>query len=221
MKEILQALESRIKSPVIGYFTLSILIFNWQETFFLFADKGAAADRISYFVEKTSSASLFWYPSLLAVIYTLAYPWVNLAFLYLCRKPTDLKNNLQASSEHKLLIEKNKLESLRSEYLETAETSIIAQAKRDIEIEQIDNEELKDNVRSSIQNIRTENVAENLRENEIDTSYDDPNELLKLADSYRARSIDANYPVDRDKWAKRAGEIEDKAHQMVTKRIKA
>lgn len=64
-------------------------------------------------------------------------------------------------------------------------------------------------------------MAENPRENEIDTSYDDPNELLKLADSYRARSIDANYPVDRDKWAKRAGEIEDKAHQMVTKRIKA
>jgi len=116
MKEILQALESRIKSPVIGYFTLAILIFNWQEFFFLFADKGSAADHITYFIENSSSSSLFWYPVLSAITYTLVYPWISLVFLHTCSKPTDLKNNLQATSEHRLLVEKI---SLRASALNT------------------------------------------------------------------------------------------------------
>jgi len=220
VKEILQVLESRIKSPVVGYFTLAILIFNWQEIFFLFADAGAASGRITYFVENTSSASLFWYPAISAIAYTLVYPWVNLVFLYLCRKPTDLKNNLQASSEHRLLIEKNKLESIRSEYLATAEKSIIDQAKRDLEVNKIEDEELKQNVKSNIQSLRKKSSKEESSTKKISIDYDDPKELLKLADEFRERAKKSSIS-DGPKWSKRAEDLEEKAHRIISRGVEA
>ena len=213
MKEIIQALESRIKSPLSGYFAIAFMLCNWRELFFLLADKGTAIERIEYFTNNTSHETLLWYPLLVSIIYTLAYPWLNLAFLYLCRKPTDLRNTLQANSEHKLLVEKNKLESLRSEYLATAEKSLIDQAKRDLEIERIEDESIKQNVQSSIDSLRNTSPS-SLVESEVKFKPNDLNELFAIADRYRQRAMDANNPFESDKWIERAEEIEQKAHKI-------
>ncbi|MDH5919033.1 hypothetical protein [Vibrio splendidus] len=213
MKEIIQALESRIKSPLSGYFSIAFMLCNWRELFFLLADKGTAIERIEYFTNNTSHETLLWYPLLVSIIYTIAYPWLNLAFLYLCRKPTDLRNTLQANSEHKLLVEKNKLESLRSEYLATAEKSLIDQAKRDLEIERIEDESIKQNVQSSIDSLRNTSPS-SLVESEVKFKPNDLNELFAIADRYRQRAMDANSPFESDKWIERAEEIEQKAHKI-------
>ncbi len=100
MKELLQALESRIRSPFMGYFTLAFFVINWKEVFFLLADKGEAAARITYFQSNTDMLSILLYPILVGAVFALAYPWINFSFLYLCQTPTDLRNELQANSEH-------------------------------------------------------------------------------------------------------------------------
>lgn len=215
MKEIIQALESRIKSPVIGYFTLAILLINWQEIFYLFADKGTAKQRIDFFVTNTSRDTLLWYPLAYAVSYTIIYPWINLIFLYLCRKPNDLKNNLQATSEHKLLIEKNKLENVRSEFLATAETSIIEQAKRDLEISKIEDQELKRSVQANVESLRKDESSKMIPER---SKYvlEDPQELFKTAKEYREKAGSAHSASDRERWSKRALELEEKAHTILS-----
>jgi len=220
MKEILQALESRIKSPVIGYFTIAVILFNWQEFFYLFADKGEAETRIIYFVDNTSTKSLLWYPALSASIYTLTYPWINLVFLYLCRNPTDLKNNIQASTEHKLLIQKTKLEQIRADYLATAEAAVIDQAKRDVEVENIADETVKENVRANIESLRQEKKTKDNKNNNKE-NYSTPDELFDIADSYKERARQSRSESDAFKWVQRAEEIEEKAHKIIGKQVNA
>jgi hypothetical protein len=213
MKEIIQAIESRIKSPVMGYFTIAFLIFNWQALFFLFADNSGAKDRIDYFIASSSFSSLLIFPLLSSIIYTLIYPWVNYIFLYICQKPTDLKNSLQAKSEHNMLVEKNRLEKLRSELQATAEKNIIEQAKRDEEVEGIQDEELKENVRSSIKAIREENSTAN----SVKTfQMEDPEKLLAIADIYRQRGRDSNDQEQYEEWDQKAKFLEEKAHRIIS-----
>lgn len=214
MKEIIQALESRIKSPIVGYFTLSFLLYNWQEIFFLLVDKSSAAERIKYFLDNTSQSNLLWYPLLFATVYTLLYPWINLVFLYLCRKPTDIKNSLQAKSEHKLLVEKNELENIRSKYLATTEQSIIEQAKRDLEINKIEDQELKDSVKSTVGSLRS-NQAISIENQAANHKLESPEELFKMADQYRQRAQKSSL-TDATKWQIRATALEEKAHVIVS-----
>ncbi len=82
MKDILEALDSRIKSPVFGYFILSMVAVNWKPFFFLFFDDGSVISRIIYFEVNTTSTSLFFYPIFLSGLYSLIYPWVQYAFIW-------------------------------------------------------------------------------------------------------------------------------------------
>lgn len=212
MKEIIQAVEARIKGPVMGYFGIAVLIFNWQELFFLIVDNGDAASRIKYFVDNTSVKSLLYVPLASAVIYTIVYPWVSVVFLYICQKPTDLINALQAKSEHKTLTVRNDLEKLRAESLAIQEQSIIESAKRDQQIEEIEDEALKENVKSNIQAVREK---EN-KKSSLPYQLNDPDKLLATADGYRERARNTNNFLDRDEWLDRAKELERKAHQIIS-----
>lgn len=86
----------------------------------------------------------------------VAYPWFQYLFLWLGVKPTSLKNNLQARSEHSLIIEKQKLEEARSELLKNAETELIERAKRDSSLSEIENENVRETLKSEIEQLRKE-----------------------------------------------------------------
>ena len=45
MNEILEALATRIKSPIFGYFVLSWVAFNWRPLFYLFFSNTVIDDR--------------------------------------------------------------------------------------------------------------------------------------------------------------------------------
>lgn len=208
MKDIIEEIDSRIKSPLFGYFFILLLAFNWEEMFYLTADKSSVTERIAHFHNGTDIYSLFIYPFIFSVIYAVIYPWLNYRLMCFVAKPTDLKNNLQAKSEHKILTEKNRLEQLRSESLAISEQSIIEQAKRDQQVEKIEDEELKENVKSSIQAIREESTDP--------YKIDDPEKLLKIADSYRERAKNSNSITDINTWRSRAEALEDKAHKIIS-----
>ena len=182
-----------------GYFAIALFIFNWESFFFLFVDDGGALERIQYFSDNTNLQSLLWLPLLSSVAYTLLYPWVSVVFLYLCQKPTDLVNALQANSEHKMLEEKNRLEKLRAESQAISEQTLIEQAKRDQQVQELTDEDLKESVRSDIQAIRkrgSNGASSGFR-------VDDPEKLLAFAESYRTRA--RNGPTsEKAGWLNRA-----------------
>lgn len=156
MKEIIEAFASRIKSPVFGYLVLFWTVFNWRPLFYLFFSDTAIDDRLSHFDKLTDHYSLAILPLCVAAIMAVTYPWINLVFLYLCKKPIDLRNFLQAESEHKLLIRKKELEEVRSALLATKERILIDRAKRDEEILSIADKETKEKLQQEITKYRTE-----------------------------------------------------------------
>ncbi len=147
MKEIIEAISTRIRSPILGYFSLSFLAVNWKAMYILLFSNDTALNRILYFDNNTSLHTLLTAPLLIAAGFALIYPWINLAFLYLTRLPTDLKNNLQALVEHSLILRELKLEELRNKYIEKKEINLIERAKRDQEIEEIDSKNLNEEIK--------------------------------------------------------------------------
>jgi len=156
MKDIINEIDSRIKSPLFGYFMFSLIAINWAPLFYLIMDAGPVSERIKYFRQGTDSFSLFLYPLLVASVYSIGYPWLHYLFIFLGTKPTELKNSLQAESEHKLLTKKQELEDARSEILKSAEKELIERAKRDVELSEIDDEKVRGELESEIVQLRKE-----------------------------------------------------------------
>ena len=207
MKEVLQALEARIRSPYMGYFTLCFIAFNWKPVFYLFASTESPAARISFFEENTGLWTLLLWPAFIGAIITVCYPWVSLLFVYFCEKPTQFRNSMQAKTEHALLVEKQRLQEERRKILANAENQIIDQAKRDQVVEQIQDDSIKDKVKSEIQDLR--------QKEGIDKKFA-PNELLEMAAQFRQRAGQTpSHTSDYSELKRKATELEDKAHQMM------
>ncbi len=156
MKDIIEAIDSRIKNPLFGYFVFAIIAMNWEEFFYLVVDISSVADRIVYFHKGTDSFTLLVYPFLIAAFYSVIYPWVQYLFMRLSTKPTELRNSLQAQSEHKLIIRKQELEDARAQLLSSTENELIERAKRDVKLDEIENKETRDKLKSEIDQLRNE-----------------------------------------------------------------
>ncbi len=76
--------------------------------------------------------------------------------MYLCIKPTELKNTLQAQSEHQLIIKQQELEDARTRLLSSTEDELIDRAKRDAELAEIENKEIREKLESEINSLRKE-----------------------------------------------------------------
>jgi len=157
MKEIFEAFGTRLKSPLFGYSIFGFIAINWKPLFYLFmADKNVDS-RILFFEQHTSKLTLFIWPISFAVFMAIAYPWINLFFLSLARFPNDFKNTLQATSEHKLLSQKQELEKMRSKALISKETELIDRAKRDQKLQSINDSEIRNKLQRQIDKLRKEN----------------------------------------------------------------
>ena len=214
MKEIIEAIGARIKSPVLGYYSLAFTIINWKPIFYLFFQSEGVIERFTYFDENTSFVSLLIFPILYASLFAVTYPWINYFFLMLCSKPTDLKNSLQAQSEHKLLIKKQELEEARAMLLETAERELIGRAKRDEELAEIENEDLRKKLKSEIEELRKQKDEVSSSTSEPD-NYTKYKELMEIAGDFRNRANETKNEYDASNLRDKAQKIEEKAHKLV------
>lgn len=218
MKEILDAIDSRIKSPIFGYFIASLLAVNWQSFFYLIADDSSADIRILYFNNNTDIYSIIFYPAIIAVAYSIIYPWINYLFMFLCTKPTELKNALQAQSEHELLIKKKELEEARSKLLSNTENELIERAKRDAELDEIKDDEAREKLKSEIDHLRQE--RDDLRSStKTKPDYDEYKKLMDLADDQRKRATNTNDFDDKKLFTAQARDFESRAHMLIKKKM--
>lgn len=143
MNEIIEAFRTRISSPLFGYAIIAFIIVNWKPLFYLFAGEVTTLERFEYFDENTTPNSLLVLPILFAIIGTIIYPWINYMFLCICIQPTDLRNSIQAQSQHNLLIRKKNLEAVHNEIQKDKENEIIRRTKIDDRISLIPNKEIR------------------------------------------------------------------------------
>ena len=170
MKDIIEAFNTRVKSPIFGYFIFSWLFFNWKPLALLFFDKALLTERISTFEVSTTIYTLLFLPIVSAVFIAIVSPWVGYVFLWVAQKPTDLKNLIQAKSEHNNLFEKQRLENKR---LEEQAVLIDKVKETEKEISSIKDEKLKEKMKGMlIQDVNPEEVAVIV------------NNVIKLAEAY-------------------------------------
>lgn len=215
VKDVLEAIDSRIKSPIFGYFVIALLFINWESFFFLLIDKGSAEARILYFHENTNRYSLIYIPALIAGIYAVAYPWITYFFMFLSSKPTELKSTLQLQSEHKLLSTKQELEQMRNAILSTEENELIDRATRDEKLSKIEDEAIRKKLQSEIEQLRRER-DELGNPQKYKPDYSEYKQLMELADGLRERAKISNNSDDRRNYAEQARELENRAIEIVT-----
>lgn len=216
MNDLIEALKNRLSSPVFGYFGLALLAFNWQGFFFLFVQDGDALTRIHFFEEHTNFQSLVILPLSFSLGFSVLYPWLFLVVTWMTAKPIELKDMVQASSEHKLLLQRKRLEEARSNLLVNAERELIERAKRDQELDKLESEELRGRLKSELELLRTERDA--FRENSQSPAPKiQHKELMDIASDYRKRAEETKSYSDEAQFTDRARELEDQAHQILVK----
>jgi hypothetical protein len=214
MNDFVDALKSRFNSPVFGYFGIALFAFNWKAIFFLLAQTGDVLPRITFFEQNTSAFSLTVWPGLFALGFSLLYPWLLLLVASLTSKPNVMKELIQVNSEHRLLIRRKQLEEARSSLLATTERELIERAKRDQELEGLQNEELRDRLRTELEQLRSERDS---KREEKPSPMARHKELMDVAHAYRQRGAEAKTMSEEELFKQRARELEDQAHQLLMK----
>lgn len=173
MKEFLEALSNKIRSPIFGYFVLAFLVFNWKQLLLLWLGDSDIETRIDFFCFSTNIFSLLFYPLLASTIGAIIYPWINVFFLRMVHIPAIYKNNLQLQTDHKRLLEQTRLESQRNALFAKKEEGLIEQAKRDQEIQSINDKEVRKKLEKEIDSLRQEKSdLENTAPNSKTTTQD-------------------------------------------------
>ncbi len=189
MKEIIDSIDSRIKSPLFGYYIIAVIAWNWDPFFYLFFDSGSASERIAYFRANTSHLTVFIWPTLLACLYSVIYPWINYLFLWCSQKPNEYKNTLQARSKDKLLTIQQQLEQKRANLIAQREEELIAQAKRDKEIEEIGDLETKKELKEKLEALRVETQ----KKQQLDSEQEEI--LIQLSQYFHGLTEDDFYEI--------------------------
>ncbi|NQY26226.1 MAG: hypothetical protein HRT92_03510 [Piscirickettsiaceae bacterium] len=181
MKEIVDAIGTRIKSPYFGYSILAFIALNWREIFLILLSESAPQARILEFDQATSFSSLLGLPLLIGALVALLTPWVKLIFEYSSKKPIELIDVLKLEAQHKITIKQAQLEQSRTDFFAIKEKELIERARRDEEVSAIANEETKEKLSIELEQLRNERdkLSHEVREKDTKESLKDP--LLALS----------------------------------------
>lgn len=154
MNEILDAVSSRLKSPYFGYSLLAFAALNWRGIFLLTATAGTPETRLAAFDAETSVATLIMLPLIVGAIVAASTPWIRFAFSFISRRPFELIDNVHLESEHKKTIRKTELERSRTAFFADKENELIERAKRDEQVQGIEDDQLKERLMSQLESLR-------------------------------------------------------------------
>ena len=156
MNDILDAISARIKAPYFGYALLAFAGLNWRGLFLLAVTEGTPQERLAAFDAQTGLWSLVFFPLLVGAVVTLASPWIRFAFGFASKRPFEHIDNLHLDSEHRKTIRKTQLERSRADLFASKEEELISRAKRDEEVLEIEDDQLKERLKQEIDALRRE-----------------------------------------------------------------
>lgn len=153
-REIFDAMNSRIRSPIFGSIAIASAIANWKPLFYLAFAKVPVADRFSFVDEHATFWLGFFWPVVLGFAFAMASPWVALFSAWAAEEPTKRRKIRQTKSADKILTEKLKLEKTRIQFMATEEEAIIDAAKRDEKVKEISDPEIRGDLQRQIDELR-------------------------------------------------------------------
>ncbi|PTW87139.1 hypothetical protein DBL07_23390 [Achromobacter mucicolens] len=156
MNDILDAISARVKAPYFGYVLLAFVGLNWRGIFLLAMTEGTPQDRLESFDAQTSLWSLLLFPLITGALVTILSPWIKLIFNFMSKRPVEYMDNLYLDSEHRKTIRKTQLEQSRADLFASKESELIERAKRDKEVLEIEDDQLKKKLTLEIEELRRE-----------------------------------------------------------------
>lgn len=209
MKDVLDAVTTRIKAPYFGYAVLAFIGWNWRGLFLLVMTPGTPEHRLTLFDTHTNMWSLYAAPLLTGLFVAASAEWISFILSWISRKPVHWKETEQLESEHRKNILIADLEKIRNERFSRKEEELIARAKRDEQVKEIVDDDLKKELADEIEALRNEQQIAEREEFEAATSSALPShfarELLTQAADFDGRIIKKS-----DGYGKRirAGQLE-------------
>lgn len=197
MKEVVEAVHSRVKSPYFGYSILAFFALNWRGLFLLIVTNGDPQDRLAAFDAETSAYSLVLFPLLIGAAVAASTHWLRYFFGFISQWPLEKLANIDLEAEHRKTIYQTKLEQSRVDLVEVKEKELIARAKRDEEVAEIEDDDAKEKLMAQLESLRKErdnlsqqiieqHSLESLSKDSISTAA---NELLVAASKEEAGTI--------------------------------
>ncbi|MBU2886793.1 hypothetical protein KO507_13555 [Gilvimarinus agarilyticus] len=156
MEDVVDAINSRLRSPYFGYAILAFLAFNWRGIFLLLTSSAAPIERLELFDSETSYWTLAVLPLVVGALVAASTQWLKYLFLLIARKPLELIENSNLEAEHKKFIRQAELEKVRSDLASKRESELIERAKRDESIAELSDESKKRELETEIGKIRKE-----------------------------------------------------------------
>ncbi|HCE1489484.1 TPA: hypothetical protein NGR23_004486 [Vibrio parahaemolyticus] len=156
MKDIVDAVNARLKAPYFGYALLAFIALNWRGFFVLVLTEGSPEEKLALFDTHTGITTLVIYPFAIGVVVAATAYWLKYFFGYIERKPRELLDNLELEAQHKKIIKQTQLEQSRSNLFAVKEQELIERAKRDNEVADIEDSEAKEKLIVRLDAIRAE-----------------------------------------------------------------
>ncbi|MEN7343762.1 MAG: hypothetical protein AAAFM81_12500 [Pseudomonadota bacterium] len=143
MKEFLEALVSRAKSPVFGYVLIYFFVFNWDRLLLLLAGSDPIECRIALFKAEFSYGRTVFWPVVFASVTAVVYPWISVLFLKINSAAFDVRNQIHSETESQRLLRVKKLELERVAQFsafEKAQILDLAKAEADLDEQGVEGE---------------------------------------------------------------------------------
>jgi len=151
IKEILSALETRLRSKLLGSIIIAFILINWKVIFFVIFEQVGAKEKFSFFDDNTSPLSLYLFPVVAGTVFALVMPWVSYLVMFISFSPERKKRELRNNSEHQNLLNKWELNIQLKEFQQREDRIILDRAKMKEDIKKIDDPVVRKDVTEEIE----------------------------------------------------------------------
>jgi len=183
--DIAEAVKERVKSPVLGYVVLAFVAINWRELSLLIFSPSPLVYKLALFDETTTAWGLFVLPSFAGIAYVVITPWLHVFSVAVSGYPVRLRRKLLDDAQQEVELRKQEYEQLRTEALANREKEVIDRAKRDADVSEIDDEEVRTKAESDLKWLRGAYKDTNERTQQIQLGMSILKELVTIIETTR------------------------------------
>jgi len=152
----MEAMLSRVRSPLLGSVLIAFTIINWKAIFFVVFSASTAVEKFEFFDQQTTVWTLLYAPIAVGLVLGLASPWISLFGAWAASQPVQQQRILTDRLASERLFQRAKLAKARELEQTVLEETLIDRAKRDQEIDSIDDVNRREQVRNQITSSRTD-----------------------------------------------------------------
>lgn len=151
--DLLEALENRLRSRVVGSILIAFLFLNWKSIYFVIFGDVPAVEKFSFVDAHSSSLRTIILPLALGVIASIVLPWVNYLSIKLAAFPEILQRKVRNDSLHQDLIDKLEYETKLEEVKARRRSAVIESAQAGQAAKSIADPEVRDRVEAEFKGI--------------------------------------------------------------------